>query len=152
MEGKVEAKKTTGHRQERVGTVVSAKMQKTVVVAVERLIRHELYRKTLRRTATFMAHDVHGAKQGDRVRIRETRPLSRAQALGGRRDPRARGSDRLRPPRPHGPSGEEARHDPDANPPPGGRQLRRPEDLLHPAARRLHRALSRGSATSSPPT
>ncbi len=77
MEGKVEAKKTTGHRQERVGTVVSAKMQKTVVVAVERLIRHELYRKTLRRTATFMAHDVHGAKQGDRVRIRETRPLSR---------------------------------------------------------------------------
>jgi small subunit ribosomal protein S17 len=77
MEAKVEAKKTTGHRQERVGMVVSAKMQKTVVVAVERLIRHELYRKTLRRTATFMAHDVHDAKQGDRVRIRETRPLSR---------------------------------------------------------------------------
>jgi small subunit ribosomal protein S17 len=77
MEGKTEAKKATSHRQERVGTVVSAKMQKTVVVAVERLIRHELYRKTLRRTATFMAHDVHGAKQGDRVRIRETRPLSR---------------------------------------------------------------------------
>jgi small subunit ribosomal protein S17 len=77
MEGKVEASKSTGHRQERVGTVVSAKMEKSVVVAVERLIRHELYRKTLRRTAKFMAHDVLGAKQGDRVRIRETRPLSR---------------------------------------------------------------------------
>jgi small subunit ribosomal protein S17 len=61
----------------RVGTVTSAKMQKTVVVAVERLVRHPVYRKTIRRTSTFMAHDELGAKAGDRVRIVETRPLSR---------------------------------------------------------------------------
>ena len=66
-----------GHRNEQVGTVVSAKMQKTVVVAVERLVQHPMYRKTIRRTSTFMAHDEKGAKRGDRVRIVETRPLSR---------------------------------------------------------------------------
>jgi small subunit ribosomal protein S17 len=52
-------------------------MQKTVVVAVERMGQHPVYRKTIRRTSTFMAHDEHGAKQGDRVRIVETRPLSK---------------------------------------------------------------------------
>jgi small subunit ribosomal protein S17 len=66
-------------RNEKVGVVVSAKMQKTVVVAVERLIRHDLYRKTLKRTSTFMAHDESGAKKGDRVRIQETRPLSKSK-------------------------------------------------------------------------
>ncbi len=65
------------HRQQRVGVVTTAKMQKTVVVAVERLVRHGFYRKTIRRTSTFMAHDELGAKAGDRVRIAETRPLSR---------------------------------------------------------------------------
>ncbi len=65
------------HRQQRVGLVTTAKMQKTVVVAVERLVRHGFYRKTIRRTSTFMAHDELGAKAGDRVRIAETRPLSR---------------------------------------------------------------------------
>jgi len=69
--------KAPGRRQERVGVVVSAKMEKTVVVAVERLVRHDLYRKTLRRTSRFMAHDEVGAKRGDRVRIVETRPLSK---------------------------------------------------------------------------
>ena len=64
-------------RNEQVGTVVKAKMAKTVVVGVERLIHHELYRKTIKRTSTFMAHDEKGAKQGDRVRIVETRPLSK---------------------------------------------------------------------------
>ena len=64
-------------RNEQTGVVVKAKMQKTVVVAVERLVRHGMYRKTIRRTSTFMAHDEKGAKQGDRVRIVETRPLSR---------------------------------------------------------------------------
>jgi small subunit ribosomal protein S17 len=64
-------------RQERVGVVVSAKTPKTVVVAVERLVRHPLYRKTLRRTSRFMAHDELGAHSGDRVRIEESRPLSR---------------------------------------------------------------------------
>ena len=64
-------------RNEQVGTVVKAKMAKTVVVAVERLVRHGLYRKTIKRTSTFMAHDDKGAKQGDVVRIVETRPLSK---------------------------------------------------------------------------
>jgi small subunit ribosomal protein S17 len=64
-------------RQERTGVVKTAKMQKTVVVSVERLVRHGFYRKTIRRTSTFMAHDELGARAGDRVRIVETRPLSR---------------------------------------------------------------------------
>jgi len=70
-------KQPTGRRQERVGVVATAKMEKTVVVAVERLVRHGFYRKTIRRTSTFMAHDELGARAGDRVRIVETRPLSR---------------------------------------------------------------------------
>ena len=67
----------SGHRNTQIGTVVKAKMAKTVVVAVERLVQHDVYRKTIKRTSTFMAHDEKGAKQGDRVRIVETRPLSR---------------------------------------------------------------------------
>jgi small subunit ribosomal protein S17 len=66
-----------GHRNEQVGVVVKANMQKTVVVAVVRLVRHPVYRKTIKRTSTFMAHDDKGAKRGDKVRIVETRPLSR---------------------------------------------------------------------------
>jgi small subunit ribosomal protein S17 len=66
-----------GRRNTQIGTVVKAKMAKTVVVAVERLVQHAVYRKTIRLTSTFMAHDEKGAKQGDRVRIVETRPLSR---------------------------------------------------------------------------
>jgi small subunit ribosomal protein S17 len=66
-----------GHRNTQIGTVVKARMQKTVVVAVERLVQHAMYRKTIRLTSTFMAHDEKGAKQGDRVRIVETRPLSK---------------------------------------------------------------------------
>ena len=69
--------KPARRRNEQVGTVVKAKMAKTVVVAVERLVQHGLYRKTIKRTSTFMAHDDKGAKQGDVVRIVETRPLSR---------------------------------------------------------------------------
>jgi small subunit ribosomal protein S17 len=64
-------------RNELVGVVVKAKMQKTVVVAVQRLVQHGVYRKTIKRTSTFMAHDEKGAKQGDTVRIIETRPLSK---------------------------------------------------------------------------
>ena len=67
----------TGHRNTQVGIVVKAKMTKTVVVAVERLVQHAMYRKTIKLTSTFMAHDEKGARQGDRVRIVETRPLSR---------------------------------------------------------------------------
>jgi small subunit ribosomal protein S17 len=69
-------KQPAGRRQERVGVVTTANTQKTVVVAVERLVRHSFYKKTIRRTSTFMAHDELGARAGDRVRIVETRPLS----------------------------------------------------------------------------
>ena len=66
-----------GRRHEQVGVVVTAKMQKSVVVAVERLVQHPVYHKTIRRTSTFMAHDEKGAQKGDTVRIVETRPLSK---------------------------------------------------------------------------
>ena len=65
-------------RKVREGTVVSAKMDKTVVVAVTDRVRHRRYGKTLQRTRKFYAHDeANDAREGDRVRIAETRPLSR---------------------------------------------------------------------------
>jgi len=64
------------HRSQKVGTVSSDKMQKTVVVQVDRLVRHMKYRRYVRRTSKFMAHDELGATVGDKVRIVETRPLS----------------------------------------------------------------------------
>ena len=60
------------------GTVVSDKMEKTVVVAVERQVRHAVYGKSQRKTSTFMAHNENNeAKVGDTVVIAESRPLSR---------------------------------------------------------------------------
>jgi small subunit ribosomal protein S17 len=65
-------------RRTLTGTVISNKMQKTVVVAVESLRKHRLYGKTVRRTKHFKAHDERNeAKIGDRVEIAESRPLSR---------------------------------------------------------------------------
>jgi small subunit ribosomal protein S17 len=65
-------------RKVRDGLVVSAKMNKTVIVAVTDRVRHGRYGKTLQRTRKFYAHDeVNDAREGDRVRIAETRPLSR---------------------------------------------------------------------------
>ena len=64
-------------KAEKLGTVVSDKMTNTVVVAVERVIRHELYGMSQRRTTKFVAHDEQGAKTGDQVAIVESRPLSR---------------------------------------------------------------------------
>lgn len=64
-------------RQEKVGTVTGNKMQRTVVVTVERQIIHPLYKRVVRRSRKFMAHDEEGQCQmGDTVRIQETRPLS----------------------------------------------------------------------------
>lgn len=61
-----------------VGTVVSDKMDKTVVVAVERLVRHPLYKKVHRRTSKYYAHDENNTSRiGDVVEIMETRPLSK---------------------------------------------------------------------------
>jgi small subunit ribosomal protein S17 len=60
------------------GTVVSDKMDKTVVVAVERKVRHDVYGKTQKKTSKFVAHDEdNDAKLGDTVAIAESRPLSR---------------------------------------------------------------------------
>jgi len=65
-------------RKTRVGVVTSDKMDKTVVVAVETLVQHPLYKKRVRRTKTFKAHDEQNqCKVGDKVRIMETRPLSK---------------------------------------------------------------------------
>ena len=67
-----------GNRKARVGTVVSAKPDKTVVVAVTDRVQHRRYGKTLQRTRKLHAHDeLNDAREGDRVRIQETRPLSR---------------------------------------------------------------------------
>ena len=69
--------KKRGIRKTQVGVVTSTAMQKTVTVAVDRLVRHPLYKKTLRKTSKFLAHDENNScKVGDRVRITETRPLS----------------------------------------------------------------------------
>ncbi len=64
------------HRSQKVGIVSSDKMQKTVVVRVDRQVLHTRYRRYVRRRSTFMAHDELGATVGDKVRIVETRPLS----------------------------------------------------------------------------
>ena len=68
---------THGKRQEKVGVVTSNKMQKTVVITVERQINHPLYKRVVRRSKNFLAHDEKNeCKVGDTVRIQETRPLS----------------------------------------------------------------------------
>ncbi|HEX78787.1 MAG TPA: 30S ribosomal protein S17 [Dehalococcoidia bacterium] len=65
-------------RKTRIGSVVSTKMDKTAVVAVETLKRHPLYRKTFKKVVRYKAHDAENQCQlGDKVRIIETRPLSR---------------------------------------------------------------------------
>jgi small subunit ribosomal protein S17 len=67
-----------GRRQQKTGRVVSDKMQKTIVVAVESLNRHRVYKRTYRYTTKFKAHDEeNSARIGDIVRIEETRPLSK---------------------------------------------------------------------------
>ncbi len=64
-------------RKAREGVVLSAKMHKTVVVGVSRSFRHPLFEKVVKKTAKFYAHDLLGAKEGDRVLIVESRPLSK---------------------------------------------------------------------------
>lgn len=65
-------------RKTRVGVVTSDKMEKTVVVSVETLIEHPLYKKRIKQTKKFKAHDEQNqCKNGDKVRIMETRPLSK---------------------------------------------------------------------------
>jgi len=71
-----EEERKTGKRAEKIGVVTSDKMTNTVVVRVDRLIKHPIYRKYVRKRKKFMAHDEQGAKIGDKVKIVETRPLS----------------------------------------------------------------------------
>ncbi|MDG2764880.1 30S ribosomal protein S17, partial [Vibrio parahaemolyticus] len=67
-----------GNRKVRIGTVVSDKMDKTVVVAIESLVTHPIYKKKIRKTTKFKAHDENNeCKVGDKVEIMETRPLSK---------------------------------------------------------------------------
>jgi small subunit ribosomal protein S17 len=67
-----------GKRRSKTGRVVSDKMDKTVVVSVERLRRHPIYKRVVRLSSKFKAHDQeNSAKVGDTVRIEESRPLSR---------------------------------------------------------------------------
>jgi small subunit ribosomal protein S17 len=72
------ATRARGTRKTKEGIVVSAKMDKTVVVRVERLTRHPVYKKVLRRSNTFKAHDeTNDCHEGDRVVIAECRPVSK---------------------------------------------------------------------------
>ncbi len=74
------AQKKTNKR-EKIGKVISNKMQKSIVVAIERRVQHPIYKKYFRKTTKIMAHDEHNdAKIGDVVRIVETRPLSKRKA------------------------------------------------------------------------
>jgi small subunit ribosomal protein S17 len=67
-----------GRRRQRIGRVVSDKMQKTIVVVEERLVEHPLYHKYIRRRTKYYVHDENQqARVGDLVRIEETRPLSK---------------------------------------------------------------------------
>jgi small subunit ribosomal protein S17 len=67
-----------GHRKTQVGVVVSDKMDKTVVVKVDRIIKHPVYNKYIKRSAKYKAHDEENrCKTGDRVQITASRPLSK---------------------------------------------------------------------------
>ena len=65
-------------RKERIGVVTSNKMEKSIVVSIERKVKHALYGKFLKKTSKFVAHDEENScNEGDIVRIMETRPLSK---------------------------------------------------------------------------
>ena len=69
---------TRGHRKNRVGVVVSDKMDKTIVVEVTRRFKHPMYQKYVKRSKKYHAHDeTNDCRMGDRVVIEETRPLSK---------------------------------------------------------------------------
>ena len=73
-----ETSETRGRRKVRQGVVTSDKMQKTIVVTVTSLVRHPLYKRTIKQTKKFQAHDEeNSAHIGDTVEIMETRPLSK---------------------------------------------------------------------------
>ena len=125
--------------KEVTGVIVSDKMDKSVVVAVERQIRHDVYGKTQRRTSKFLAHnEKNDAKVGDRVAIAETRPMSRRKRV----DSSTRVIEKAK---------ELSRHDPDAFDPRRGRQFRRAEDRRRSTPSADRPVATPGSATSSLP-
>jgi small subunit ribosomal protein S17 len=76
-EGQIQTDTERNRRKERVGLIVADRADKTVTVSVEALVRHPMYKKRVRRSRKFMAHDERNeARVGDTVRIVETRPLS----------------------------------------------------------------------------
>ncbi len=68
---------TTNPRRRMIGTVIGTSMTKTVVVRVDRTVRHPLYGKVVHRSEKFLAHDERGCQKGDRVQIVESKPISR---------------------------------------------------------------------------
>jgi small subunit ribosomal protein S17 len=72
-----ETKSNSKSERTKTGVVVSNKMQKTVVVAVENLVKHGMYQKYIKRTSKFLAHAENALNVGDRVVIEESRPLSK---------------------------------------------------------------------------
>jgi small subunit ribosomal protein S17 len=75
-----EVKKRTAIRKSRIGVVVSNKMEKSVVVAIEKRVQHPLYKKFFKKTTKFTAHDEKNESSiGDIVKIMETRPLSKTK-------------------------------------------------------------------------
>ncbi len=78
MENTATAATSRNQRKTKIGKVISNKMNKSIVVSVERLVRHPLYKKYFKQTSKFMAHDEgNSAGIGDTVLIMETRPLSK---------------------------------------------------------------------------
>ena len=74
----MEATVVRSARKERIGLVVSDKMDKSIVVAIKRQVKHPIYGKIIKKTTKLMAHDeTNDANEGDTVRIMETRPLSK---------------------------------------------------------------------------
>jgi len=83
LKEKVELRNPLQKRRSVIGVVVSDKMQKTIVVKVDRQVRHSLYKKYVEKTRRYKAHDEkNDAKIGDRVSLIESRPLSREKTLG----------------------------------------------------------------------
>jgi len=139
-------------RGEKLGVVVSAKMQKTVVVAVGRVTHHPLYQKAIRRTSTFMAHDELGAKAGDTVRSSIATALA-PQALARAGDRQARESGRSRVcGAASGRVATEVHHDSDANTILTSRQLGVRAGSRASCRSAGRRGSTRGLATSSRPT
>ena len=80
MEKKTETTEVRQFRKEKVGVVTSNKMEKSIVIAVERKVKHEKYGKFLNKTSKFVAHDEKNeCNIGDTVRIMETRPMSKTK-------------------------------------------------------------------------